>query len=55
MFRTRRMTMPLHAAPIDEPCRCGLPSPRIWSLQTTDFDELASGFPGWDMRPPGSR
>lgn len=25
------------------------PATRLWSLQTTDFDELASAFPGWDM------
>jgi AraC family transcriptional regulator, ethanolamine operon transcriptional activator len=44
------MTMP-HSAPlIEEPSRHRLSSAPNRSLRTTDFDELAAGFPGWGMR-----
>ncbi len=42
--------MPHSATLIDEPSRNNRASTRAWSLQTTDFDELATALPGWDMR-----
>jgi AraC family transcriptional regulator, ethanolamine operon transcriptional activator len=44
------MTILYSAAAIDEPSAKWRPAPRTRSLWTTDFDELATGFPGWEMR-----
>jgi AraC family transcriptional regulator, ethanolamine operon transcriptional activator len=46
----RWTTMTRSANPISEPCATGPPLTRFLSLRTTDFDEIAAGFPGWDQR-----
>ena len=46
---TREMTATGSATLVDKPCEGEPPSCRFVSVRTTDFDEIARGFPGWDQ------